>query len=137
MAEQAFLAITEANPEEALAWYNLGCAQEAQAKLPEALQSFDKVVALEREMADAWNWVGVLRFRLDRLPEARTAYLRCLLIDKKSAKALHNLGMLYQRLGDPEKSAHYFAEAEKAGGVKETDGVVSVRLFYDRDPREG
>jgi len=134
-AQAAFrraLAIDEAEPK---AWYNLGCAQEAAGDGAGARQSFRRALGLHRRFAQAWNWLGIYHYREGALEPARRAWLRCLVCDPDSANGWYNLGILFERLGEAEKSARCLEQAEKRGGARAGEGMASVRVFFDRDPR--
>jgi tetratricopeptide (TPR) repeat protein len=135
-AEHAFAKGTLLEPNEPKVWYNLGVAQADLKRMESAQDSFRRALALQRRFSAAWNWLGIVHMHRDELRLARRCFLRCIATQRRSANGWFNLGMLYQRLGRTAESERCLAEAEKLGGAVASEGVVPVKLFSTRDPRE-
>ncbi|MFI5401108.1 MAG: tetratricopeptide repeat protein [SAR324 cluster bacterium] len=135
-AEQAFSKASVLEPKEQKVWYNLGIAQAELKRLEAAQDSFRRALALERRFSQAWNWLGIVHVNRREMGPARRAFLRAIATERRSANAWFNLGMLYQALGRPAESQRCLAEADRLGGAVAGEGVVPVKLFHTRDPRQ-
>jgi tetratricopeptide (TPR) repeat protein len=134
-AELAFRKAAELNPEEAKAWYNLGCVEDELGRNAEA--SFAQANRLDRRFAPAWNALGVLRFRRgdDRL--ARRCFLRCLGSNRDSILGWENLAAVYRRMGRTADAEYCEQRLLRLGGKVARGEAQSVRLFFDHDPSSG
>jgi tetratricopeptide (TPR) repeat protein len=135
-AEQAFAKGSLLEPKEPKVWYNLGVAQAEQKRLELARDSFRRALALHRRFSQAWNWLGIVHVNRAETKLARRCFLRCIAVQRRSANGWFNLGMLYQSSGRKEEAARCLAEADRLGGAIAGEGVVPVKLFHTRDPRQ-
>ncbi len=135
-AEQAFAKSSALEPQEPKVWYNLGVAQAELKRLERAQESFRRALALDRRFSQAWNWLGIVHVNRSEPKPARRCFVRCIAVQRRSANGWFNLGMLYESLGRKAEAARCLAEAERLGGALATEGVVPVKLFHTRDPRE-
>ena len=62
--------------------------------------------------------------------------MRAIATQRRSANGWFNLGMHYQAQGRNAESERCLAEAERLGGAVAGEGVVPVKLFHTRDPRQ-
>lgn len=85
----------------------------------EAVEFFDKVLAMNPEIAEAWSNKGVALFRMGRTDEAIECYNRSLAIDSKNLDALRNKGFVLMRAGRLEEALECYDSLLKAGGVPE------------------
>ena len=65
-----------------------------QKKFEEALEIFERVLAMNQEIPEVWNNQGVALYGLGRLEEALQSYDRCLALDPENLDALRNKGFL-------------------------------------------
>lgn len=135
-AEGAFSKASVLEPKEQKVWYNLGIAQAELKRLAAAQDSFRRALALERRFSQAWNWLGIVHVNRKEMGPARRAFLRAIATGRRSANGWFNLGMLYQALGRAAESRRCLTEADRLGGAVAGEGVVPVKLFHTRDPRQ-
>jgi Flp pilus assembly protein TadD len=135
-AEQAFAKASLLEPKEPKVWYNLGIAQAERTRLELAQDSFRRALALHWRFSQAWNWLGIVHVNRKELRLARRAFVRSIATQRRSANGWFNLGMLYQAQGRAAESERCLAEAERLGGAVAGEGVVPVKLFHTRDPRQ-
>jgi tetratricopeptide (TPR) repeat protein len=135
-AEQAFTKASLLETKEPKVWYNLGIAQAEQKRLELAQDSFRRALALQWRFSQAWNWLGIVHVNRQELRLAGRAFLRAIATQRRSANGWFNLGMLYQAQGRGPESERCLAEAQRLGGAVAGEGVVPVKLFHTRDPRQ-
>jgi tetratricopeptide (TPR) repeat protein len=136
-AEQAFREAAALHPEESKIWYNLACSLAEQSQWGAARDGFERALALDRRFAQAWNWLGTMHLRQGSTLLARRCYVRCVAVNRSSGTGWHNLGMLYRHLGQEERAVLCLARAATLGGAPPGAGAAPVKLFFDRDPRQG
>jgi len=74
----------------------------------EAIEAYQRVVAIDPTYAAAWNNLGLLLHRVGRHGEARAAYEAALKHDPVCCESAYNLGSLDEDEGRPEDAiAHY------------------------------
>lgn len=139
------------NPEgSAQAWYRLGNVREEQGRDAEALDCFEKAVALEPGHARAWNNLGGARQRLGR-PAAIDAYQRSIAADPDLVQPRVNLGRLYSGRGEHDLAADCFrrglerhpddpvlihlADAASGHATRRASAAYVRRLFDDAAPK--
>ena len=69
--------------------------------MEEAIQSFNKAIALEPTYASAYFNKGVALSKLERHQEAANSYEKTVLYDSKNVQAHFNLGVSLQKLNHP------------------------------------
>jgi len=89
------------------AWYRLGNVREEQGRDRDALDCFEKAVALEPRHARAWNNLAGARQRLGR-PATVDAYRQAIAADPDLIQPLLNLGRLYSGRGEQALAAECF-----------------------------
>jgi len=77
-ASALFEKIVEAHPSDALAYFNLGCAQQEGGRLTAALASYRRATSLAPKLAKAWNNLGQTLVETGALSEAADCYRRAL-----------------------------------------------------------
>lgn len=80
-----------------------------QRKLELAIESFEKVVALDPAHSKAYLEMGFAYRLLGDFQSARNAYLGALALDQNDASAHLRLGEIYMLLNDPEAAEAEFA----------------------------
>lgn len=106
---------------QAVAWYNLGWAeQRAQAASntksgkkhsSAAVRCFKRAIELEAGNAEFWNALGIVTTTLN--PKvAQHSFVRSLHLNELNAKVWANLGVLYLLQNDPELAHQAFARAQ-------------------------
>jgi tetratricopeptide (TPR) repeat protein len=135
-AEQAFTKGSLLEPKEPKVWYNLGIAQAELKKMEVAQDSFRRALALHWRFSQAWNWLGIVHVNKKEMRLARRCFLRCIATQRRSATGWFNLGNLYLSTGRIPEGERCLAEAERLGGAVAGEGVVPVKLFHTRDPRQ-
>jgi CHAT domain-containing protein/tetratricopeptide (TPR) repeat protein len=137
---------TENRSKEALLLYQVGTQQYNQGQFREALQTFQKVLALAKVKGDrqretaALNYIGLVYFNLGQYPQALNCYNQTLVIAKKigdkagEGATLNNIGALYTTLGQYDQALKFFYRAlviikqvgDKAQQGKTLTGIGSV-----------
>lgn len=103
LAVERYEAILAADPENALALYNLGQITQQQGVLNEAIELYDRALQSDPELASAaFNRAIALR-DLGRVDEAIAGFEAILANDPDSVGALFNLGNLFISQGDAER----------------------------------
>nr|POF15236.1 superkiller protein 3 [Quercus suber] len=106
---------------QAVAWYNLGCAEQraficSNAKsekrfLKAAIRAFKRAIELEAGNAEFWNALGVVTTTMN--PKvAQHAFVRSLHLNELNAKVWANLGVLYFLQNDFELGHQAFGRAQ-------------------------
>jgi protein O-mannosyl-transferase len=83
------------NPNSFLACHNLGSLLATRGRLDEALENYQKALALEPDLAAAHFDLGLLLVRLNRFDEASEHYRKALELKPDYADAGYNLGVLF------------------------------------------
>lgn len=110
-AESVFRQAVESDPENALAWYNLGASLQMQEKLGDALGAFEKAVGIAPDFALALNSMGTVYARAGLLQEATAAYQRAIAADQRYARPWFNLGQVYEVTGQRERAVKAYERA--------------------------
>jgi tetratricopeptide (TPR) repeat protein len=85
-------------PSTASAYANRGGALQAQGKLDEALESFDRAISLEPDYAEAFSARGTILFALGRADEALASFDKAILLEPRNANGYYNRGFALQTL---------------------------------------
>ncbi len=93
----------------------------------EALDIFDRVLAMNPQIPEAWNDRGVALFRLGRAEEALECYSRSLAIDSENLDALRNKGLVLRSMGDLEGALQaYDSVLQKGGDSVDMESMAAV-----------
>jgi tetratricopeptide (TPR) repeat protein len=99
------------NPQNWLAWNNLGAVGLARGETKVALSRFENALRIHPDFSDALYNRGVSLQRLSRVPEAIANYERALTLDPGRADAWVNLGIAHARLGRPKVAIECYRRA--------------------------
>jgi hypothetical protein len=90
-AAALFEEVVKAHPGDALAYFNLGCAQQEGGRLSAALASYRRATSLAPKLAKAWNNLGQTLVETGALSEAADCYRRALAQDPNHVSARRSL----------------------------------------------
>jgi tetratricopeptide (TPR) repeat protein len=82
----------------------------------EAVEIFDRVLAMNSQIPEAWNNKGVALFRLGRLEDALICYESSLSIDPDNLEAMRNKGFVLRYLGRMEEALQTYDSVLQRGG---------------------
>jgi Tfp pilus assembly protein PilF len=126
-AELEFKQLTEAYPQYAAPYINLGIIYRNAGQLQEAQQAL--ISATEREAGNviAWNELGVTYRMLGRFSEAAQSYQRALQLDDTVAVVHRNYGILLDLyMADPVTAlTHFERYKELSGEEKPVNGWIA------------
>ncbi|MBU0678615.1 MAG: tetratricopeptide repeat protein [Verrucomicrobia bacterium] len=94
-----------------IAAYNLGVIREEQNRLDEALELYDRAIAIKPDYFEAFNNSGTALVRTGRVDEAIDRWLRCLEIHPGHGKALYNLAGAYLHYGRTSEAIECYKSA--------------------------
>jgi tetratricopeptide (TPR) repeat protein len=93
-------------------WFERAAQWDADpAHWDDAIEAYQRVVAVEPGYAAAWNNLGLLHHRMGQYTEAQEAYEAALRAEPGCAEAAYNLGSLYEDLGELPASIRYYLRA--------------------------
>lgn len=93
----------------------------------EALEIFDRVLAMNPQISEAWNNKGVALFYLGRAEEAIACYNQSLTVDPENLDALRNKGLVLRSLGDLEGALQaYDSVLQKGGDAVDLEAMATV-----------
>jgi Flp pilus assembly protein TadD/peroxiredoxin len=130
-AAAEFQQVILSNPEEPIAYYNLGTLYLRRNALPEARRYLEQAVKLRSNYAEAWNNLGMVAAQQGQENEAIKDFQQSLALRPTYATALLNLGNLFRREGA-------FAEAQKlleqavAVAPNDPEANYSIGMLYAR-----
>ncbi len=114
------------NPEGSMdTWNDKGIALSKEKKYPEAIECFDRAIALNANDPFAWNNKGVCLGKLLKYPEAIKCLEKALSINSDNLNAWYNLSFYNNKLGQYKEQLRCLDESLKR---KEKDAVV----WYDK-----
>jgi Flp pilus assembly protein TadD len=99
-ADTVLTAAAHQAPDDPHAWYALGLLYRNQNQSQQALEAFQKVLALEPNDPDTHYMVASIDLELNDLPAAATEFHRALALDPQHASALFGLARVLRRQGD-------------------------------------
>jgi tetratricopeptide (TPR) repeat protein len=82
----------------AIAWYNLGLAQQGLDRYPQSREALMEAIALDPEQAAAWNRLGYAWERLGDYDEALEAYRRAVELAPTTPRYREDLNLVQRRL---------------------------------------
>ncbi|PYM38504.1 MAG: hypothetical protein DME17_04220 [Candidatus Rokuibacteriota bacterium] len=93
-------------------WFDRATQWDADpAHWEDAIEAYQRVVAVEPSYAAAWNNLGLLHHRMGQYTEAQEAYEAALRAEPTCAEAAYNLGSLCEDLGELPASIRYYLRA--------------------------
>ncbi|MBD2481227.1 tetratricopeptide repeat protein [Planktothrix sp. FACHB-1365] len=92
-AETIFRQVIRINPQDVIAYKDLGNALYKQGKLEEAITYYQKAIQLDPKYAPAYNNLGNVLSGQGKLEEAIINYQKAIQLDPKFAPAYNNLGL--------------------------------------------
>ncbi|MEO9028848.1 MAG: tetratricopeptide repeat protein [Ktedonobacteraceae bacterium] len=96
-------------------WLNEGNALYNLKRYEEALDAYNRAIALDPNFANAYNNKGAALNGLKRYEEALDAYNRAIALDPNFANAYHNKGIALRNLKRPEEARAAFEKARQLG----------------------
>ena len=101
----------ERNPDDPLAYYNLGVAKNVLGDHEEAIRNFDQVIRLTPKDAEAHYHRGTSKGALEKYEEAIKDFDQAIQLDPEYAKAYNKRGFQKLRLGEWVDAYKDFSEA--------------------------
>ena len=93
-------------------WFDRAAQWDADpAHWEDAIEAYQRVVAVEPSYAAAWNNLGLLHHRMGQYTEAQEAYEAALRAEPTCAEAAYNLGSLCEDLGELPASIRFYLRA--------------------------
>lgn len=136
-AQEAFRRATEAGPDLAPAWNNLGSLLDMNNRFTDAEQALRTALALAPDYVLAWINLGRTQFNAGRFKEAVASYRTALAYRPLDGDLLWSLGLAESLAGAPaEALSHLEQAAERQPGQAELWADVA-RLRWKRGDRPG
>ena len=104
-------ALTVAEPNDAIALYNLGIAYSELGRYEDAVMRLKKAVQFDPNYVNAWVGIGVAYVRLNRKNNAKEALKKAVSLDPGNGFAHRNLGALLSMDSEHQKALPHFREA--------------------------
>jgi tetratricopeptide (TPR) repeat protein len=112
-AEQAFIQVRDADPNNPDSYTNLGVVLRQQGKIDAALASYQYALSIDPKHSGAlYNCANILR-DAKRFQEAYDLYSRALTLNPDQVMILNNLGLTLQALERQEEAIRYYHQAQK------------------------
>jgi Flp pilus assembly protein TadD len=108
-AATVLTAAAQQAPEDPHAWYALGLLDRNQNHSQQAMEAFQKVLALEPNDADTHYMVASIDLELNDLPAAAAEFHKALALDPHHASALFGLARVLRRQGDSAQAQEALA----------------------------
>jgi predicted TPR repeat methyltransferase len=106
-AKDAYRRATEAAPDSADGWYNLGVCLRKENDFEGAISSLRKAIGCNADYSRAYEALGMLLYQLDRASEAATVYGDWSAREPSNAKATHMAAAMSGRNGPSRASDEY------------------------------
>jgi len=106
-----YLAALKKKPGDITALAQLGILYGENGLYTEALEQFQKLLAVDKDNAMALNNIGNIHYLQERLPEARQAYEASLKVDPSDTGIMANLCRIKIREGKKEEARNLFKDA--------------------------
>lgn len=106
------------SPDDPYLLYNLAITYYRQGKVPEAIESFTKVIRTggnDRILALSHGHLGTIYYNREELDKAEHHFREALRVIPEEAKYLYNLGIILQQKNENEEATKLFSRAVQAG----------------------
>ncbi|NER26918.1 MAG: tetratricopeptide repeat protein, partial [Symploca sp. SIO1C4] len=113
------------NPNDAVAYYNLGIALRQQGKLDEEIDSYQQAIQLNPNYANAYNNLGVALSEQGKLDQAIDSYQQAIKLNPNDADAYNNLGIALRQQGKLDQAIDSYQQAIK---LNPNDAVAYYNL---------
>ncbi len=110
-AEQAFNSAAKANPNYAEVWSGLGDLAETRADSRQALEYYERALALKPDLLYTLLNAGHSADKLNLPSQAESFYRRAAQIDPQSPEAANGLGLALAKQGRPDQAGKLFQDA--------------------------
>ncbi|NYF90235.1 FG-GAP-like repeat-containing protein [Tunturiibacter empetritectus] len=133
-AQFAFLRAIDADPNNQLAWFNLGTIFLNRKLYPEARKYLTEATRLNPQDSDAWNNLGTVSGSEQRYDEALDEFRRAAVINPHHANAIENMMRIYQFQNRAAEAQRILEELiATAPGVAQLHLDLSVTLVAQND----
>jgi tetratricopeptide (TPR) repeat protein len=116
-ADKWMTRVTEWNPKDSDAWYNLGRTKYTENRFEEAIHAFERCLELDPKNVKAEDNLGLSYYGLGRADDALAAYKRAIEWQSRAAQKdpepLIDLGTLYLEQNRPTDALPYLLEATR------------------------
>lgn len=132
-AVQAFIKVTQLNPNYPEGYNNLGSALQQLGKYNESIKYFENAVLLKPDFSDAYYNNGISHQELNKLDLAIELYRKAIEITPNNWQAYANMGRAFKMLGELEKSLTAY---NGAVAINSTDPELFSNIgnvFLDQD----
>ena len=126
-ARKILLEITQAHPQDAHAWYNLGLLEKSAGNPEASVAAFARALGLDSADADIHYFLATTFSELRRYPKAIDEFTAALKINPYHVSAEFGLAQAYQRSGD---SANAKAHLERFQHLNAAKLGVPMSLVY-------
>ncbi len=106
-----YIEMLKKNPDDLAALAELGIVYGENGLYAEALQQFQKMLAIDKENADALNNIGNISFLQERLDDAKQAYESSLRVAPDDPGTMVNLSRVLLRMNNKEEAKKLFKQA--------------------------
>ncbi|MDJ1170142.1 tetratricopeptide repeat protein [Roseofilum sp. BLCC_M154] len=127
-AELIWLRVLREQPDNAIAYYNLGIALKNQGKLMEAVESYRRALELNPQYAIAYNNLGIVLYDQGKLMEAVESYRQALELNPQLAIAYLNLGNVLRDQGKLMEAVQSYNRAIELNPEDAIDAIAYNNL---------
>jgi tetratricopeptide (TPR) repeat protein len=131
-ADQILSEITNEDPDNARAWYNLGLAYRTLGRSSEAVAAFEHVVALDPADADSHYLLGQMRSLIQQYDEAIASFDNAIALSPYHASATYGLAGVYRMQGQVDQALDIFARFNQI--TAEDLSVLFGSAYGDQGP---
>ncbi|MCD4812715.1 VWA domain-containing protein [bacterium] len=145
-AERHFNEARQANAGDALAEYNLGCAQLGQHKYSQAYKAFIRALPSASGALEQDNWynfgytafyLGIKQGKAEKWQEAVDAFKKCLLLDPQDDDARYNLELILREIKKRTKTLSKREEQSQGTDKGKAPGSGADKPGSDRQSSSG
>ncbi|OUL35186.1 hypothetical protein BV372_11700 [Nostoc sp. T09] len=129
-AEAIWHRVLRIDPNNFVAYYNLGCALYKQKKLEQAIAAYEKAIQLNPKNADAYVGMADALFSQKKLEQAIAAYKKAIQLNPKNADVYLALGVVLYEQNKPEQAIAAYEKAIQINPEKADSYVFVLILLY-------